>query len=170
MKDRVKDKNIPAKNGKKKEKIEREERENLVKEIGDIIFKHIIDIKFILILDFIIFLLLFYFLPKIIFEVRPYVWMTLFVVSTILPTFLVYLKDMFKDYQVLIGIPLYYICIMSIIKFCTMKELYGITSLGTLDKTPAWVDVFFVVFIIVFFQYIGILLVKLMRMMKKTEK
>lgn len=165
MKDSVKGKISSEKI--KKDKKNSYEEENFVKHIGEIVFQQIKDVKFILILDFIVFLLLFHFIPLIIFEVRPYVWMTLFVVFTVLPTVFMYLKETFKDYQILIGIPLYYVCILSILRFCTMNELYGISSLGSLDRTPAWVDAIFVVFIIVFFQYLGVLLGKLIRTLKK---
>ena len=82
--------------------------------------------------------------------------MTLFLIFTILPTVAFYLKNLFKKYQIMLGIPFFYLCILCILDSCTIKDLYGITSHGALDKSPAWIDAILVTFIIVFFQYVGL--------------
>lgn len=143
-----------------------------IKKIGDYIIEKILNYKFVLLLNFAIFLLLFFLIPQIILEVKPYIWMTLFLVFTILPTMAFYVKNKFKDKQILFGIIFFYVCMLCILDQCTINDLYGITSHGSLDKTPAWVDAIFVTFIIVFFQYLGILTINLLKKLnkKKTRK
>ena len=121
-------------------------------------------------MDFVIFLLLFFLIPTIILEVKPILWMSLFLIFTILPTVAFYLRRLFKKYQVMMGIPFFYLAIICILDSCTIKDLYGITSHGELDKSPAWVDALLVTFIIVFFQYIGLTVINLVRRPKKRTR
>lgn len=143
-----------------------------IKKIGDYLIEKLLKYKYIIGLDFAIFLLLFFLIPTIIFEVKPYIWMTLFIVFTILPTMAFYVKNKFKDRQIMFGLIFFYLCILSILDHCTINDLYGITSNGKLDYTPAFIDATFVTFIIVFFQYIGILITNLTKKIrkKKTKK
>ena len=50
------------------------------------------------------------------------------------------------------------------------KDLYGITAHGELDKSPAWIDALLVTFIIVFFQYLGLTVINLVRRPKKRTR
>ena len=109
-------------------------------------------------------------IPTIILEVKPILWMSLFLIFTILPTVAFYLRRLFKKYQVMMGIPFFYLAIICILDSCTIKDLYGITSHGELDKSPAWVDALLVTFIIVFFQYIGLTVINLVRRPKKRTR
>lgn len=140
-----------------------------IKKIGDYIIEKLLKYKYIIGLDFAIFLLLFFLIPQIIFEVKPYIWMTLFLIFTILPTMAFYVKNKFKDRQIMFGLIFFYLCILCILDRCTINDLYGITSHGTLDIVPAYMDAVLVTFIIVFFQYIGILVINIMRKLRKKK-
>lgn len=161
------------------EKIEEEDEKEFVvkssiaesdiKKIGDYIIESILKYKYVVLLDFAVFLLLFFLIPQIMFEVKPYIWMTLFLIFTLLPTMAFYVKNKFKDKQIMFGFIFYFVCMLCILEHCTLNDLYGITSHGTLDKTPAWLDALFVTFIIVFFQYLGILVINLMKKLRKKK-
>ena len=72
-----------------------------------------------------------------------------------------------RDKQIMFGFFFIYLLIYLVLDRCTLIDLYGITSHGTLDHTAAWLDAVFVTCIIVFIQYIGILLVNLGRVLLK---
>jgi len=56
----------------------------------------------------------------------------------------------FREKQIIFGFFFIYFLIFFSIKRFTIIELYGITSQGNLDHTPAWLDAVFVTCIIVF--------------------
>ena len=140
-----------------------------IKKIGDYLIEKLLSYKYVILLDFSIFLLLFFLIPTIILEVTPYIWMTLFLVFTILPTMAFYMKKKFKDRQIMLGLVFFYICILLVLDHCTIKDLYGITSHGNLDYSPAFMDAAFVTFIIVFFQYLGTTIVNVMKKTRKSK-
>ena len=145
-------------------------KESPIKIIGDYLVAKLRYYRYVLILDVIVFLFLFFLIPTIILDVKPVMWMTLFLVFTILPTITFYAKNLFKKYQIMLGLPFIYICILCVLDSCTLKDLYGITSHGVLDKTPAMIDAVLVTFIIVFFQYIGLTVVDLCKKLFKKNK
>lgn len=147
-----------------------EVKESPIRQVGNYLIEKLKKYKYVLILDLAVFLFLFFVVPMVILEVKPVVWMTLFLIFTILPTVAFYLKKLFKKYQIMVGIPFFYLCILCILDSCTIKDLYGITSHGALDKTPAWVDAILVTFIIVFFQYIGLTVMDVAKKYLKCNK
>lgn len=152
----------------KKEKTKKEiSDESPIRKIGFYLLAKLKKYKYVLILDLVVFILLFFLIPTFILKVEPVKWMTLFLIFTILPTVAFYFGNLFKKYQITLGIPFFYLCILAILDSCTIKDLYGITSHGALDKTPAWIDALLVTFIIVFFQYVGLTVIDLA---KKTLK
>ena len=151
-------------------KDKKAQMESPIKKIGDYLIEKLNKYKYLLILDFVVFLLLFFLIPTIILEVKPFLWMSLFLVFTILPTVAFYLRRLFKKYQVMMGIPFFYLAIICILDSCTIKDLYGITAHGELDKSPAWIDALLVTFIIVFFQYLGLTVINLVRKPKKRTR
>ena len=138
--------------------------------LGSYLLKKLKEYKFVFLLDLIIFLLLFYLIPIVVLEVKTIIWMIAFVVFTMLPTIGFYGMDRFKDKQVVIGFFFIYLLIFLSLDRFALMELYGITSRGTLDYTPAWLDAVFTTCIIVFFQYISILIVKLVKKMRKQSE
>ena len=148
----------------------KENIESPIKKIGDYLIEKIKKYKYLFILDFVVFLLLFFLIPTVILEVQPFIWMALFLVFTILPTVAFYLRKLFKKYQIMMGVPFFYLLILCILDSCTIKDLYGITAHGELDKSPAWIDALLVTFIIVFFQYIGLTVLNLVRRPRKRAR
>ena len=165
-----KEKHEETKKVEKKPKEEVEIKESPIRNIGNYLIEKLKKYRYVLILDLVVFLFLFFVVPMVILEVNPAIWMSLFLVFTIIPTLSFYFKDLFKGYQILVGLPFFYLSILCILDRCTIKDLYGITAHGSLDKTPAWVDAILVTFIIVFFQYLGIKIVDLSRKCKKGKK
>ena len=157
-----------VKEGNKKEKALEESNE--FKKIGEYIFARIKEYRFIMGLELLIFILLFFFIPQIMFSVKPYIWWSLFVLFTVVPTFFFYKILEFNKRQILVAIPIMFVLIVTVLSRAVINELYGISSRGSLDPTPAWLDAVFVTFIIIFFQYIGILLVDIMKKKKKKPK
>ena len=148
----------------------KENIESPIRKIGDYLIEKIKKYKYLFILDFVVFLLLFFLIPTVILEVQPFIWMSLFLVFTILPTVAFYLRKLFKKYQIMMGVPFFYLLILCILDSCTIKDLYGITAHGELDKSPAWIDALLVTFIIVFFQYIGLTVINLVRRPRKRAR
>lgn len=160
----------------KKENVEVITKDSQIREkfmiIGSYLKEKLRDYRFVILLDIIVYLLLFFLMPKVIFDVKPFIWMIGFVLFVILPTVGIYGMNKFRDKQIMFSFFFMYLLIILFIKKFTIIELYGITSQGKLDHTPAWLDAVFVTCIIVFFQYIGILIVNVCKHFgnKKTKK
>ncbi len=158
----------------KKEKTEVETKDSIIREkaiiLGNYLLGKLKEYRYVIILDVIVFLLLFFLIPKVIFDVKPFIWMTAFVIFTVLPTIGIYGMNKFRDKQIMFGFFFIYLLILLFIKKFMIIELYGITSQGNLDYTPAWLDAVFITCIILFFQYIGIVIVNLVRKCKKKNK
>ncbi len=163
-----------SKKNSKKEEVEVVTEDSQIRKnvmiLGSYVWEKIKDYRYVMGLDLVIFLLLFFLIPSVIFDVKPVVWMIGFVVFCILPTIGIYGMNKFREKQIIFGFFFIYLLIVLSLKRFTLIELYGITSQGNLDHTPAWLDAVFVTCIIVFFQYIGILIVNLVRKMKKKTK
>ncbi len=142
--------------------------------LGQYLMKKLKEYRYVILLDIIVFALLFFLIPTVILEVKPVVWFIAFIVFTILPTMCLYSLKKFRDKQIMFSFFLIYLLIFLGLKRWALLDLYGITSHGSLDYTDPWLDAVFVTCIIVFFQYIGILLVdgknKLMKAKKKKAK
>lgn len=151
-------------------KNDTKEEHNEFKRIGEAIFNRLREYKFLILLEVIVFVLLFLLIPRFIFEVHPYIWWTLFVIFTIVPTVIFYKKETFKRLQIIVALPVMYLLILTVLRSAILMELYGISSRGNLDPTPVWIDVLFVAIIIVFFQYIGIIAVDLINKRKEKKK
>ncbi len=163
-----------TKKATKKEEIEVVTKDSQIREkvmiLGSYLLDKLKDYKYVIVLDIIVYLLLFFLVPKVVFDVKPVIWMAAFVIFTILPTIGIYGMNKFREKQIMFGFFFIYILILLFINRFTIIELYGITSQGSLDHTPAWLDAVFITCIIVFFQYIGILIVNVVRKLKSNKK
>ncbi len=158
------------KKGKKEVEIKESPIRKNAALIGNYLLGKIKDYRYVMALDFVIFLLLFFLIPVVILKVKPVIWMVAFALFTILPTIAVYWLEKFRDKQIMFGFFFIYLLIFIVLKRCTLIDLYGITSHGELDHTAPWLDAVFVTCIIVFFQYLGILLVDFLKGNKKKKK
>ena len=59
-----------------------------------------------------------------------------------------------KTKEILISIPILYLLFLIFLDYCTIRELYGISSLG-LDKTPNYIDALLVVFVFTMIEYVS---------------
>ncbi len=136
--------------------------------LGKYVWEKIKDYRYVIYLDIIICALLLFLIPTVIFDVKPFIWMIAFVAFVLLPTMAFYYYGKFRQKQIMFGYFFVYFLIYLNLDRCALMDLYGITSHGNLDYTGAWLDAVFVTCIIVCFQYVGILLINVMK--KKSHK
>ena len=138
--------------------------------LWDYLVRKVKDYRYVIGVDVVVFALLFFLIPIVILKVKPVIWMIAFILFAMLPTIAVYWFHKFREKQILFSFFFIYFLIFLVLDRCTAIDLYGITSLGELDYTKPWLDAIFVTCIIVFFQYVGILLVNFLQGSKKKKK
>lgn len=114
----------------------------------------------ILLMNIIIFIMIFFILPLLIVRVNPIIWRIAFLFIIAIITNIFYLTKKIKYEQVLISLPILFILNLFILNYCTLNDLYGITDHGSLDKCPAIIDALMVDMIIVFVEYITLLITR----------
>ena len=125
----------------------------------------------ILIMNLIIFVILFFLIPLLFNVVNPYIWRVLFLLVIIVTTSLFYIFNKIKYEHVLYSLPILFILNLIIIKYCTIRDLYGITAHGNLDKAPAIIDALLVDIVIVFIEYITLFITRLINnVINKNKK
>lgn len=87
------------------------------------------------------------------YNLKMIVWMINTLLFIVIPTIVFTIVRPIKSKSIVISIPILYILFLIFLNFCTIRELYGISSLG-LDKTPNYIDALLVVFIFTFIEYI----------------
>lgn len=100
--------------------------------------------------------------------VAPIIWRLIFAFSIVIVTDVFYLLKKIKYEEILFSIIILFVLNLIFIKYCTIRDLYGITSHGSLDKCPALIDALFVDFIIVFIEYVTLFLTRFIK--NKKEK
>ena len=121
----------------------------------------------IVVMNIIIFILTVFIESLYIYNLKLLMWFFNTIIFIAGPTILFTLKRSLKTKDVLISIPTLYILFLIFLDFCTIRELYGISSLG-LDKTPNWVDAIMVVLAFTCIEYITIYLVNKFKNKKKS--
>ncbi len=144
-------------------------RENS-KVLWDYLLAKLKDYRYVIAVDVLVFLLLFFLIPTVILKVKPVVWMIAFVGFSIIPTVVAYWFHKFREKQIMFSFFFIYFLIFLILDRCTIIDLYGITSHGEFDYTKPWLDAVFVTCIIVFFQYLGVMLVNVLQKSGKKKK
>lgn len=117
----------------------------------------------ILLMNFVLFIVLFFLIPLLFNLVNPYIWRAIFLLVIIVTTILFYMFNKVKYEHVLYSLPILFILNLIIIKYCTIRDLYGITSHGSLDKAPAIIDALLVDMVIVFIEYITLFITRLIK-------
>ena len=117
----------------------------------------------IILMNFIIFIILFFLIPLLFNYVNPNIWRTLFIITIALVTDIFYLKKYIKYDHVLFSIIILFILNILIIDYCTIRDLYGITSHGDLDKSPAIIDALLVDIVIVFLEYATLFITRIVK-------
>ena len=120
------------------------------------------------IMNIIIFILTVFIESLYIHKLKLLVWFFNTIIFIAAPTIIFTLKRGIKSKDIILSIPMLYILFLIFLNYCTLRELYGISSLG-LDKIPNYIDALMVVFVFTFFEYITVLIVNKVKN-KKVKK
>lgn len=140
----------------------------VLKNILKIIVKFLKTYKYLIALDVIVFILAVFIESLFMYKVGQLVWVLATILFVVIPTivFNVINKVSLKDIKVSLFI--FYLLFLIFLKFCTMRDLYGITS-GDVDFLPNFIDAIFVVFIFTMLEYIPTGIIEKIKN-KKTKK
>ena len=111
----------------------------------------------IIVMNIIIFILTVFIESIYIHKLKLLVWFLNTILFASIPTIIMYLKRNMKTKTILMSIPILYILFLIFLDYCTIRELYGISSLG-IDKTPNYVDAILVVFAFTMIEYVSALI------------
>lgn len=111
----------------------------------------------IIVMNIIIFILTVFIESIYIHKLKLLVWFLNTILFVSIPTIIMYLKRNMKTKTILMSIPILYILFLIFLDYCTIRELYGISSLG-IDKTPNYVDAILVVFAFTMIEYVSALI------------
>lgn len=121
-------------------------------------------------MNVVLFAILFFLIPLLFNLVNPIIWRVLFLLSIALVTVLFYLVGKMKYEHVLYSLPILFILNIFILNYCTVRDLYGITSHGNLDKCPAIIDALLVDIVIVFIEYVALFITRLIKNILNKKK
>ena len=134
------------------------------------IIKFLKDHMMVFIMNVVLFIILFFLIPLLFNLVNPIIWRLLFLFTIALVTVLFYLVGRMKYEHVLYSLPILFILNIFILKYCTVRDLYGITSHGSLDKCPAIIDALLVDIVIVFVEYVALFITRLIKNILNKKK
>lgn len=106
-----------------------------------------------ILMNIIIFILTVFIESQYLYNLKLLIWFSNTILFIIIPTILFTYKRPIKSKDIVLSLPILYVLFLIFLDYCTIRELYGISSLG-LDKTPNYVDAIMVVFIFTTFEYI----------------
>ena len=134
------------------------------------IIKFLKDHMMVFIMNFVLFIILFFLIPLLFSVVNPIIWRLIFLFVIAITTILFYLIGKMKYEHVLYSLPILFILNIIILKYCTIRDLYGITSHGSLDKCPAIIDTLLVDMVIVFIEYVSLFITRLIKNIASKSK
>ena len=124
----------------------------------------------IFLINVIIFIVLFLLIPLMINHVNSIICRTLFVLTIIVVTDLFYLFNKMKYEHILYSLLILFIFNLIFLDYCTIRDLYGITSHGSLDKSPAILDALLVDMVIVFIEYVTLFITRFIKKIINKNK
>lgn len=104
-----------------------------------------------------------------IYNLKFLMWVTNTVLFVVIPTIIFTFKFKIKSKDIILSVPILYIMFLIFLDFCTLRDLYGITS-GRLDKVPNFIDALMVVFIFTFLEYITVYIINRISQKKNSQK
>lgn len=104
-----------------------------------------------------------------IYNLKFLMWVMNTMLFVIIPTIIFTVKFKIKSKDIVLSIPILYILFLMFLDFCTLRDLYGITS-GSLDKVPNFIDALMVVFIFTFLEYITVYIINQLKNKKQLKK
>ncbi len=122
-----------------------------------------------ILMNIIIFILTVFIESQYLYNLKLLVWFFNTILFIVIPTIAFTILRPIKNKDIFISIPILYILFLIFLDYCTIRELYGISSLG-LDKTPNYIDALLVVFIFTSFEYITAFIVNKLKLKKKIKK
>lgn len=122
-----------------------------------------------ILMNIIIFILTVFIESIYIYNLKFLMWVTNTVLFVVIPTIIFTIKFKIKSKDIVLSIPMLYVLFLMFLDFCTLRDLYGITS-GRLDKVPNFIDALMVVFIFTFLEYITVYLINRIQNNKLTKK
>ena len=122
-----------------------------------------------ILMNIIIFILTVFIESQYLYNLKLLVWFLNTILFIVIPTVAFTIIRSIKSKDIFISIPILYILFLVFLDYCTIRELYGISSLG-LDKTPNYIDALLVVFIFTSFEYITAFIVNKLKIKKKIKK
>lgn len=138
---------------------------DVLKQIGKKILKFFNKYGLLIIMNAIIFSLTI-FIESIYFYHIGLWWVLNTILFIVVPTVIFCIWGKIDSLDVIVSVPVLYILFLIFLNFCTMRDLYGITS-GNLDSIPNYIDALFVTFIFTFIEYITAYIVKVIKNHKK---
>lgn len=122
-----------------------------------------------ILMNIIIFILTVFIESIYIYDLKFLTWVTNTVLFVVIPTIIFTIKFKIKSKDIVLSIPMLYVLFLMFLDFCTLRDLYGITS-GRLDKVPNFIDALMVVFIFTFLEYITVYLINRIQNNKLAKK
>lgn len=122
-----------------------------------------------ILMNIIIFILTVFIESIYIYNLKFLMWVTNTVLFVVIPTIIFTLKFKIKSKDIILSVPILYIMFLIFLDFCTLRDLYGITS-GRLDKVPNFIDALMVVFIFTFLEYITVYIINRISQKKNSQK
>lgn len=122
-----------------------------------------------ILMNIIIFILTVFIESQYLYNLKLLVWFSNTILYIVIPTLIFTMFRPIKSKDIFISIPILYILFLFFLDYCTIRELYGISSLG-LDKTPNYIDALMVVFVFTTFEYITSFIVNKIKDKKKNDK
>ena len=122
-----------------------------------------------ILMNIMIFVLTVFIESQYLYNLKLLVWFFNTILFIVLPTILFTIIRPLKSKDIFLSLPIFYILFLIFLDYCTIRELYGISSLG-LDKTPNYIDALLVVFIFTSFEYITAFIVNKIKDKKKIKK
>lgn len=121
-----------------------------------------------ILMNIIIFILTVFVESQYIYNLKLLAWFFNAVLFIVVPTLLFSLKRNIRGKDIIISIPILYILFLIFLDYCTIRELYGISTLG-IDTFPNYIDALMVVFVFTFFEYITVALINKFKINKTTH-
>lgn len=122
-----------------------------------------------ILMNIIIFILTVFIESIYIYNLKFLMWVTNTVLFVVIPTIIFTLKFKIKSKDIILSVPILYIMFLIFLDFCTLRDLYGITS-GRLDKVPNFIDALMVVFIFTFLEYITVYIINRISQKNNSKK
>ena len=132
--------------------------------------KFLIAKRMVILLNVIIFILTVFIESIYIYSIPLWLMLINTLVFIAVPTIIFNVKFDIKNKDILLSVPILYILFLIFLNYCTIRDLYYITS-GHVDTIPNFIDALFVVFVFSFIEYFTTIIAKKgLSSKKKTEK